>query len=312
LLPILEAVSDDLYEKIAAASTDFQTARLTDIKYQIDALITSATNNLQGQLFDGVEELAGYESQFASKLLAGMVTVDTASITTAAAMSVITSTPMTLVSGKKVQQLTIDQAIANFSEGVKRDITTLIQAGIIEGETTDNIAKSVRAMVSTRSKAQAEALIRTVANHTATGARNALYEANSDIVKKERFVATLDSQTSLICAGNDGKEFDLGKGPMPPLHYNCRSVRVPVVDPALGLPGLTGERASQDGPVSARLTYSGWLRDQPRAVQDEILGPGRAELFRTGRISLDRFTDPTGKVYSIKTMERADNIANSL
>jgi SPP1 gp7 family putative phage head morphogenesis protein len=46
--------------------------------------------------------------------------------------------------------------------------------------------------------------------------------------KKYRYVATLDSRTSSICAALDGREFEYGKGPMPPQHFNCRSTTVPI------------------------------------------------------------------------------------
>ena len=60
--------------------------------------------------------------------------------------------------------------------------------------------------------------------------------------------------------------------------------------------GKSGTRASKDGPVSAKRTYSGWLRDQPAEFQDQVLGKERGKLFREGGLSLDRFTDDDGQV----------------
>lgn len=64
-------------------------------------------------------------------------------------------------------------------------------------------------------------LVRTSVNQVANAASQQVYEANQDITRKYRYVATLDSRTSAICKANDGKVYEYGKGPTPPLHFNC-------------------------------------------------------------------------------------------
>src|SRR6185295_11716303 len=53
-------------------------------------------------------------------------------------------------------------------------------------------------------------------------------------------------------------------------------------------------RASMDDQVAATMTYPEWLAAQPPEVQDEALGPVRAELFRTGALSIGDLTLPRG------------------
>lgn len=48
------------------------------------------------------------------------------------------------------------------------------------------------------------------------------------------------------------------------------------------------------GQVPAGVNYDTWLRRQPAAFQDDVLGPGKAEIFRQGR-KLDRFVDASGR-----------------
>lgn len=84
-----------------------------------------------------------------------------------------------------------------------------------------------------------------------------------------------------------------GDGPVPPLHFNCRCVRIPVVkswrDLGFDIDEVPeGTRASMDGQVPETQTYGAWLKTQPASVQDEALGPKRAELFRGG-MTVDRF-----------------------
>jgi SPP1 gp7 family putative phage head morphogenesis protein len=126
---------------------------------------------------------------------------------------------------------------------------------------------------------QIMSLVRTSINQVANSASMAVYEANQDITKKYRYVATLDSRTSSICAALDGREFEYGRGPMPPQHFNCRSTTVPIIDPDILPPSTIAKRASADGPVPINTTYGQWLKDQPLKTQQDVLGPGKVPYF---------------------------------
>jgi hypothetical protein len=56
-----------------------------------------------------------------------------------------------------------------------------------------------------------------------------------------------------------------------------------------------GDRASMNGPVDSRVTYGGWLKRQPKEFQDDVLGPRRAALFRSGKLRIDQFVDDMGR-----------------
>ena len=119
-------------------------------------------------------------------------------------------------------------------------------------------------------------------------------KANADIVEGYRWVSTLDSRTSELCQSLDGQRFDLGEGPMPPAHPNCRSTVVPVTktfrELGIDLPELPeGTRASIGGQVPASLTYFEWLKTQPASFVEEALGPTRAAVFLKGGLSADEF-----------------------
>jgi SPP1 gp7 family putative phage head morphogenesis protein len=174
----------------------------------------------------------------------------------------------------------------------------VVRNGLLTGETTPSIAKrlignlqfgedakTVRQLVAAGGQAtavadnQVMALVRTSINQVANSASQQVYEANQDITKKYRYVATLDSRTSSICAALDGREFEYGKGPMPPQHFNCRSTTVPIIDPDILPPSTIAKRASADGPVPINTRYGQWLKDQPRSVQQDVLGPGKVPYF---------------------------------
>jgi hypothetical protein len=69
-----------------------------------------------------------------------------------------------------------------------------------------------------------------------------------------------------------------------------------------------GERASMDGPVSNQTTYGGWLKGQSEEFQNDVLGPQRAQLFRSGKVKIDRFTDSNGRVLTLDELSAREGI----
>jgi hypothetical protein len=95
--------------------------------------------------------------------------------------------------------------------------------------------------------------------------------------------SVLDSSTSIICLNRHGLKYtsDTHEGighSIPylsgvPYHPNCRSSIVP---------------ALADGGPMRQESASAWLRRQGPAVQDEVLGPTRARMFRNGQLTSTR------------------------
>lgn len=255
--------------------------------------------------------------------------------------------------------------LADWVEGMApadvRRLQGAIQQGIVQGRTTPEIVQSI---IGTRanhyedgvleiSRRGAEGVARTAVNHVTTQAREAVAEANADIVEKVRIVATLDGRTTLVCISMDGKEFQVREGPRPPFHFRCRTTTIPVIDGVKLVgdrPAVTDtrdgrqrnidfrrqarERAGNDwkrmserqrrtaiqrereawaaqaiGQVPRDTTYAQWLARQPAAFQDEVLGPTRAQLYRTGGLSVDRFVDASGHQYTLDELRRREAAA---
>ena len=204
------------------------------------------------------------------------------------------------VVSKAFRGIAVDQA-ERFSQVVRQ--------GLLTGEPTPAIAKrligslefgerarNVRQLVAAGGQATAVAdnqvitLVRTSINQVANTASQQVYEANQDITKKYRYVATLDTRTSAICRALDGQEFPYGKGPTPPQHFNCRSTTIPVIDyDELGFtPPPAGTRASQGGQVPANESYGQWLAKKQKGETDAdllqrqamALGAGKVQYFR--------------------------------
>lgn len=193
----------------------------------------------------------------------------------------------------------VSKAFNGIVESQAELFSQVVRNGLLTGETTSEIAKrligrlqlgqkgSVRQIAEAGGQAtkaanhQVMTLVRTSINQVANAASQQVYEANQDITKKYRYVATLDQRTSPICRALDGQEFDYGKGPTPPQHFNCRSTTVPIIDyEGLGFsPPPPGRRASMDGPVPVNQNYGEWLEKQPQKVQAEVLGKKKVRYF---------------------------------
>lgn len=196
----------------------------------------------------------------------------------------------------------------------------VVRDGLLTGETTDDIASRIKGrlrfnqpgsprqialaggQVTGAANHQVITLIRTSINQVANKASTQVYEANQDITNKYRYVATLDSRTSSICQALDGREFEYGKGPIPPLHFNCRSTTVPVIDyEGLGFdPPPEGDRSSQTGLVPADVSYGQWLAEpKNEKIKIKTLGKQRAKYF-------DRLSRKYGPKNAIAKLVRDD------
>jgi len=309
---------------LTGGDTVLRTANLVQIRNLVSGLDT--WENVNGIIIEGSTDLAIHEVAYMEDLFV--------TATTATTNTIVRTSPAVLfesIAGKKMllrgasgrnQFLTIAEATNTFTSKVPRDVISTIQKGVSDGDSVGTISRNVNRMVNTRTRNESEALTRTITNFVGTESRMVASKTNSDLLQGERYTATLDSRTTFICMSNDGKIFPVGLGLMPPAHWNCRSVRVAVVKPQYQLPGLVGERpeitinkdgSSKRGTVSAKVTYSGWLKRQPAAFQDDVLGPERGKLFRSGKVKLDKFVDTSGRTFTLRELADSDKaVADSL
>ena len=197
-----------------------------------------------------------------------------------------------------------------------------VRLGMVANETTDQIISRLRgddtvAGVLFQSRANAAALVQTSIAEGANAARLEMYRRNADILAGVQQISTLDDRTTDICMAYDGATWDLNGEPLgdtdlpfaegPPRHWNCRSTLVPIVKSSeeLGTDVQVdeGARASMDGEVADKTTFSDWLEGKSKAQQDDILGAGRADLWRDGKITLRELLDQSGRPLTLEQLE---------
>lgn len=240
----------------------------------------------------------------------------------------------TLVTSKPFQGRTLSQWAKSIAQADQKRIMDAIKIGLVQGQTVPQIVNRVLGTqavsgsdgVVQLTRYNLEAITRTAVNFYSNEAKAALYAENSDVISQELYVATLDSRTTAICRSLDGQTFDVGDGPTPPLHFNCRSVRVPVIDdtvigdrPAVAateddLDGLnradrSAKVAELTGTVPATTTYGDWLSSQTVAFQNQVLGVQKAQLFRNGGLTLDKFVDRQGNELTLAQLMKTEPAA---
>jgi SPP1 gp7 family putative phage head morphogenesis protein len=234
--------------------------------------------------FGEAEALAPKEAEFDAKVLtAGGV----ANVEALAASDVIASfnnEPAELISGKTITKLTPAEMTEVYSKGESNLVLQTFRDGRLSGLTNAQISKNIDDIVKPRSRQHTETLVRTLTNQSASVARRDTYELND--IELEEYVSVLDGRTTVTCASLSGNIYKVGKGPSIPRHYNCRSLYVPYFD---------GDPVGQD--------YNKWLKKQPKSLQVEVLGEERANLYRSGEVKLEQFTNNQGIEYTLDELE---------
>lgn len=189
-----------------------------------------------------------------------------------------------------------------------------VRQGLAQGETNEQIVSRIAGKrgvpgIMDVSKTNARALVQASVQAVAADARRETFRKNSDVITGIRQLSTLDGHTTDICIAYSGAEYTLDGEPINgtklpynggvPRHWGCRSVEVPITktfkDLGIDMPEpAPSTRASSEGQISAKTTFEQWLSRRTKEQQDEQLGPGRAELWRKGVITLQQLLDMQG------------------
>lgn len=252
-----------------------------------------------------------------------------------------------IVSKSKIEGRTVAQMLQVLRNADLNRLSAAVQFGVTQGHNARRIMFSIFGTkqanyadgVLKATRTQLASVARTLVTGLASYTRGVLADRNSDIIKKERFTAVLDARTTALCRSLDGEVYVVGEGPIPPLHMNCRSLRVPIMDGDTMLQfriaedtrdGIYEDYANKHkingtersltptqqkdftsylnrriraiiGTPDGNITYDVWLRRQSAEYQDEVLGVAKGKLFRAG-MSLDRFVARDGSELSLKEL----------
>lgn len=282
------------------------TQKLANLVKQISKITNTKMSDARARLVDSLTDFASSEAETVQAGLRNKLPaiIDVSQPPAALLKSIVTARPMR---GQHIRD-----HFNTLSKSLQTKVVSAVNVGLAEGQSTDQITKAALRATNT-SRNQVKTIVQTAVTHTSSHAREETYKANDDMVKGVRYLATLDSVTSIICGALDGQIFRVGSGPRPAMHPNCRSTTTPVLKSfeELGFKGLKdvpeSTRAGLNGQVPAKTTYEDWLKRQSVADQNRILGKGKADLFRKGT-PLKKFTSAGNKPFTLGQLRKRDGL----
>ena len=181
----------------------------------------------------------------------------------------------------------------------------------------DPVAPGEQGILKT-SAANARALVHSSVQAVANAARLASFQQNADLIECLVWLSTLDSHTCLLCAMRDLQEYTLdGQEPINhthewaggpgAIHFSCRCVlstrtkSFKDLGIELDEPGES-TRPSDGGAVSSKMNFKDFLASKDKAWRAEYLGPGRAEMYEAGKITLNDLMNLKGRKLTLEEL----------
>lgn len=246
-------------------------------------------SELASRLLSGADDVVDYELEFQETAARSLAETRVAHPSVSELAAELRSKK---VCGRLVSSWAEDVADTAYRHVYQRLTTALGSEDVDRDELAASVAGTrslkYRDGALSRTLTNVDGLTRTVVTRATVLTKTRLFELNPSVYDREQWCSTLDGLTSAPCQACDGKVYELGKGPRPPSHWGCRSTIV-------GL--FVGQ------PAPRREVYETWLRRQTRDVQDDVLGPTQAKLWRDGGVKLSRFVDRTGQAYTLSELK---------
>lgn len=317
---LLTELQGDLVAQLARidptgpARESFRAKRLQKLLNQVKDTIRASYRQASDTMTGELRELAEIEARFtATAINKGLgVEMATASLSRAQASALVGEL---LVQGAPVTEWWSRQA----GDTLKR-FQDSMRLGIAQGNTSAQLMQRIRGGVRNGepvvgfmevTKRNADSLVRASTQAVAEKAKESIYDSNADLLSAIAWTATLDQRTTTLCAVRDNLRYTVkdhepighsvpwltGPGN---LHWGCRSSSRPETKSwrELGfdideLP--PGSRASMNGQIAADINFESWLEKRTKAQQNDMLGSGRADLWRDGKITFRDLLDANGR-----------------
>jgi len=250
-------------------------------------------------------DLAVSEAKFEVKSLEQVVKHDFNVPTEAQLRATININPLNITGSYKGQLL--EPFIKEISTKSIETVSNWVRVGYYSGQTTNQI---VRNIVGTKKlnytdgqlytvNRNIESMVRTSLSHVSAQARKEVATNNSDIIQGFKILVTFDSRTSPICQAHGStpaKIYDFDKDPLPPYHINCRSSYELALTEEFSFLDKGAKKSARDSngkviEINANKSYYSWLKDQPPAYQDSVIGSTRGKLLRSGGLTVKRFSE---------------------
>ena len=287
--PFLKRVIKNLRTELLKTQTVNSQARIKSKLAFIESMVTDELTKFTDEFSGQLPLFADDEAEFTARAL-------TSSATTSATIA-STSQLMAAVNARPFNNKLLKDYLKDFSKEQAKAIRNAVSLGFYEGKSTHQIVNDIvgtkklgfKDGILNMTRTSAERMVRTSVAHTASVAKGIVLQENEDITPYYEWSSVLDGRTSSICRAGDGTVYKVGKGPVAPHHFNCRSTEIPLFADEVNSKSLTKKKT--DGKDQ---NYNDWLGKQSKAFQIDVLGKQKAELFRKGGITMQQFTNDKG------------------
>jgi hypothetical protein len=146
-----------------------------------------------------------------------------------------------------------------------------------------------------------DADIKTAVLGVATNVRERIMQENIGLFSLVMHNSIIDTKTTDICLSRNGKLWEypslLPYGHQvafktPPLHRNCRSYISYIY------------KGNEDKYLNTERNFNKWLSQQDKSFLDKLLGKGKAELYLSGKITLNELVDNKNNPISLKVLKQ--------
>ena len=240
--------------------------------------------------------------------------------------SMVVETP---IGGKLLSEWVSD----TFSNALQETIKLEIMTGMLKGEGYRELVKRFDDVAFPMFERNVETLTRSYVQSVNVQAMEDVAKANADIVKGQKWSSVCENRTCMICMSLDAKNkvYPIGEGPTMPAHPRCRCIWEIItktfremgvdineieeayrpytirgtVDPITGKvsPGKIGVGGGKVIGTGRFLgDYDSFFKGLSPAVQTQMLGPGRYDLWKSGAIKLSDLTDAAGNLKLLKEL----------
>lgn len=259
----------------------------------IEAAIVGRYTALSDRLADDLAELTAIESAWATR---------TADLPRPASMTALAAAS----AGLLVVGLPVARQWQRQSTNLTDRITAVVRTAAATGQAPPDTLAAIlgsgprgreKGGLMNAARTQADTLIQTSAHSAAYAGQMAAWKSGG--INALKWHSILDTRTTTHCATRAGKLYTLDLEPighdipieaLPPAHWNCRSLLVPMQYPGEIPP-------SGEDPYTE--SFDAWLKRHPPEVQDEMLGQGRAALWRSGTITTRDLLGQAGETLSL-------------
>ena len=311
ILSMLDTLGRDLVKELAGAGldtprTDWQRARLREL-----------LGTTESQIGDAFGAITDHHAASMADIIDANTGILVLALNEAAGAELLQGMKWTLqqlkalVDGSLVEGAPSADWWARQGADLQNAFTDQMRQGMLRGEGVGQLTQRVKGLLDTSTR-NAEALVRTSALAANNAAQLATYKENADVIGRLQWTATLDPRTCVRCGSQDGQSWALGEPhTVPPLHWNCRCVCVPITKTWAELAKKNkalaaemdkidpGVRSSMGGYVSGNTTWESWLKGLPRDEQADILGPARLKLWEAGKLTITDLVDQRGNALTL-------------